>query len=165
MLPVIYKVKELKHGLLSVMAKPVSGEWVEDEFTGLKSLGVDKVVCLLEGFEQIEVGLELEEALCIKNNMEFALFPIPDRGLPDTQKASEFVAELYAELCAGKHIVIHCRAGIGRTGIIAGGVLVKSGMTSAEALALISSARGVQVPDTEEQVQWLGGFSRRFSSD
>lgn len=155
MLPTTYKVKNIENGILSVMAKPVSGEWIEDEFIGLKRLGIDKIVCLLEKYEQIEVGLVAEEELCIKNGIEFSSFPIPDRGLPDTLQANQFVHQLYHEICSGKHVVIHCRAGIGRTGIIAGGILVKSGLHAKEAFKLISSAREVQVPDTEEQEKWL----------
>jgi len=155
MLPTIYKVTEIESGILFVMAKPVSGEWIDDEFSGLKRLGIDKVVSLLEKFEEFEVGLESEEELCLKHGMEFSSFPIPDRGLPNTKLADQFVNDLLTDIRAGKHIAIHCRAGIGRTGIIAGGVLVKSGITAKEALSLISSARGVQVPDTEEQEAWL----------
>lgn len=155
MLPTTYKVKNIEKGTLSVMAKPVPGEWIEDEFTGLKKLGIDKVVCLLEKLEQQEVGLASEEELCIKNGIEYSSFPIPDRGLPETGQARIFIQELHQEICGGKHIVIHCRAGIGRTGIIAGGVLVRSGMPAKEAFAIISAAPGVQVPDTEEQENWL----------
>jgi len=158
MLPTIYKVKEIEKGVLSVMAKPVSGEWIEDEFVGFAQLGINKIVCLLEDFEQQEVGLASEEALCIKNNIEYVSFPIPDRGLPNTEHAISLAESLYTEIRAGKHIAIHCRAGIGRTGIIAGAVLVKSGMVANEAITLISEARGVPVPDTEEQENWLGSI-------
>lgn len=155
MLPTIYKVTEIERGILSVMAKPVSGEWIDDEFSGLKRLGIDKIVSLLEKFEETEVGLSSEEDLCLKHGMEFTSFPIPDRGLPNTKLAEQFLSDLLTEIRKGKHIAIHCRAGIGRTGIIAGGVLVKSGLSAKEAFELISSARGVQVPDTEEQEAWL----------
>lgn len=155
MLPTTYKVIEIEKGTLSVMAKPVPGEWIEEEFSGLKRLGIDKIVSLLESFEQCDVGLEKEEMLCIKNGMEYSSFPIPDRGLPNTLQAKKFSKELYTEICNGKHIVIHCRAGIGRTGIIAGAVIVNTGITALEAFTLISEARGVQVPDTEEQENWL----------
>lgn len=155
MLPTTYKVAEIEQGILTVMAKPVSGEWIEDEFSGFARLGINKIVSLLEAFEQHEVGLDAEATLCTKNGIEFISFPIPDRGLPDTQQAIKFAEELYSEICAGKHIAIHCRAGIGRTGIMAGAVLVKSGKSPEEAFTLISDARGVQVPDTEEQENWL----------
>lgn len=158
MLPTTYKVIAIEKGILSVMAKPVPGEWIEDEFIGLKRLGIDKVVCLLEAFEQNELGLAAEEDLCLKNGIEYVSFPIPDRGLPDTSQANTLIQNLHQEICSGKHVVIHCRAGIGRTGIIAGGVLVKFGLSAGEAFSLISKARGVQVPDTEEQESWLCAF-------
>ncbi len=158
MLPTTYKVLEIESGVLSVMAKPVPGEWIEDEFIGFARLGIDKIVCLLEDWEQLELGLGDEAKLCERNNIEYVSFPIPDRGLPRTNLALILAEELYTEICAGKHVAIHCRAGIGRTGIIAGAVLLKTGKTSKEAFALISDARGVRVPDTEEQENWLGSI-------
>ena len=38
---------------------------------------------------------------------------------------------------------------------LAGTVLIKSGIDAVETLSLISQARGVQVPDTQEQEDWL----------
>jgi len=137
------------------MAKPVPGEYIEDEFIGFSQLGINKIICLLEDWEQKELGLSAEEELCIKNGIEYISFPIPDRGLPETYSAFNLAAELYNEINAGKHVAIHCRAG---TGIMAGVVLLKSGRTSEEAFALISNARGTQVPDTEEQENWLGSI-------
>ena len=155
MLPTIYQVQKIGAGTLSVMAKPVSGEWIEDEFSGLRQQGITKVVSLLEAFEQVEVGLGLERELCEKNAMQFECFPIPDRGLPNTELANALVKKLAYEITKGQHVVIHCRAGIGRTGIIAAGVLVKTGLSAPDALDSISKARGVEVPDTEEQKNWL----------
>ena len=158
MYPTIYKVKNIGSGTLSVMAKPVSGEWIEDEFHGLKMLGIDVIVSLLEHDEEREVGLREESNLCSKNGILFVSFPIPDRGLPDTTQARILSEKLLLEINNGKHIVIHCRAGIGRTGIISGAILKESGLDTNLALELISSSRGVQVPDTKEQENWLANY-------
>jgi protein-tyrosine phosphatase len=158
MLPTTYQVIELENGVLSVMAKPVPGEYIEEEFIGFNRLGINKIVCLLEHWEQQELGLGAEEELCQKNGIEYLSFPIPDRGLPNTDLALSLAEHLYKEVCEGKHIAIHCRAGIGRTGIIAGSILLKAGKTSEEAFALISKARGIRVPDTEEQENWLASL-------
>ncbi|PID44002.1 MAG: protein tyrosine phosphatase [Gammaproteobacteria bacterium] len=157
MSPTIYQVKKIQSGMLSVMAMPATGKHIENEFFGLKRLGVSKVVCLLEWPEQCDLGLGAEQEYCEKYGLEYESFPIPDMGLPDTGPANRLLDQLANEIANGKHVVIHCRAGIGRTGMMAGGILVKTGMSPADALKLISLARGVQVPDTGEQVQWLSG--------
>ena len=158
MLPTTYKVIDIESGVLSVMAKPVPGEYIEDEFIGFAHLGINKIVCLLEDWEQKELGLASEEELCEKNGIEYLSFPIPDRGLPSTNSALALAENLFKEIRSGKHIAIHCRAGIGRTGIIAGTILLKLGKSSEEAFTLISKARGVRVPDTEEQENWLSSL-------
>lgn len=155
MLPTLYKVTNIESGTLSVMAKPVAGEWLRDEISGLRQFGVDRLVSLLELAEERELGLGDEGALCAEFGIHFSSFPIADRGLPDTQQARALAAGLLAEIRQGEHAAIHCRAGIGRTGIIAGAVLIAAEYSAADALALISAARGVAVPDTDQQLAWL----------
>ena len=142
-------------GRLSIMAKPIAGEWLEDSIQGLKQLQIDKVISLLEPYEQYELGLSQQSEYCELHGLEYLNFPIADRGLPSTIKAVNLAKQLSAEIEAGKHVVIYCRAGIGRTGIMAGAVLVASGVNPKTALQMISQARGVKVPDTDEQEAWL----------
>jgi protein-tyrosine phosphatase len=61
---------------------------------------------------------------------------------------------------AGRATLIHCRAGIGRSSVIAACALICSGMEADRALALIKDARGVSVPDTEEQRDWVIAFGK-----
>jgi protein-tyrosine phosphatase len=58
----------------------------------------------------------------------------------------------------GKNLVIHCRAGIGRSSLIAAGVLITLGSDASVALAEIGRARGLRVPDTAEQDEWIKTF-------
>jgi hypothetical protein len=46
------------------MARPRAGEWADEEFDGLKKLGVSSVVSLLEISETRELELNKEEELC-----------------------------------------------------------------------------------------------------
>lgn len=154
--PAIYQVELIGSGSLSVMAKPVSGEWIEDEFSGIANWGINRIVSLLEEHEAIEVGLGRERQLTEKYKMEFVSYPIPDRGLPHSvSEYLDFTQRIYHETAGGLHTVVHCRAGIGRTGLIAAGVLLHCGFEPKEAFELISKKRRVTVPDTEEQVDWV----------
>lgn len=51
---VIYEVVNIGTGKLSVMAMPVSGELIDEEFAGLRQFGIDHVVSLMELEEQFE---------------------------------------------------------------------------------------------------------------
>ena len=156
MKPGIYKVEFIGSGVLAVMAKPVSGEWIEEEFMGIANEGINSIVSLLELHESYELGLQNEKQLAEKNGMEFISYPLKDRGLPNSvNEFKKFTKELYYQIASGKNTVIHCRAGIGRTGVVAAGVLLHCGFEPDEAFNHISEKRGVQVPDTEEQIDWI----------
>jgi protein-tyrosine phosphatase len=151
MLPVIYEVVTIGTGKLSVMPMPASGEGV----AGLRQLGIDHVVSLLEVDEQSDVGLAEEEANCIKSGMRYTSFPITDRDVPQKADALALAATLHRDISSGEHVVIHCRAGIGRTGMIASAVLIQAGYSSGEAIHIVSFARGALIPDTVEQENWI----------
>ncbi|WP_417388545.1 protein-tyrosine phosphatase family protein [Gimesia sp.] len=154
--PTIYLIQTIGAGSLSVMARPVPGEWIDDEFVGIARLGISHVVSLLEDQEAIEIGLEEEPQLAEKHGMQFSSFPIADRCLPESAAAfADFTRTLYQGILKGSHTVVHCRAGIGRAGMTAAGILLQHGLTTSQAFELISKQRRVPVPDTPEQYHWV----------
>jgi len=154
--PSIFVVEPIGSGYIAVMAKPRTGEWIEDEFAGIAEYGVDRVVSLLEMDEAGEIGLGDESALCERNKMEFLSYPIPDRGLPaSVVEFARVTRGLYETTAGGINTVVHCRAGIGRTGIVTAGVLLHAAIEPDAAFEHIAKARGVAVPDTDEQRQWV----------
>jgi protein-tyrosine phosphatase len=66
-----------------------------------------------------------------------------------------------ARLNEGKAVAVHCRAGIGRSSLIAACVLVLLGLAPGTALDRIGKARGGNVPDTEGQRDWVDKFHER----
>jgi protein-tyrosine phosphatase len=84
--------------------------------------------------------------------LDFVPYPIPDRGVPDSHnEITEMANSLVARIARGESALIHCRAGIGRSALVAACVLVSGGIEASTALGLIALARGLMVPDTEEQ--------------
>jgi Cyclin-dependent kinase inhibitor 3 (CDKN3) len=101
------------------------------------------------------------EALCRQHGIEFISFPIPDHGVPTSLKeATGIVQMLTNRLGDGKAIAVHCRAGIGRSSLIAASVLVHLRADPAGAFDLIGQARGLSVPDTDAQREWVTAFCR-----
>ena len=70
--------------------------------------------------------------------------PIPDGGIPDAAFERQWVAVgAQARDCirGGSLVVIHCRAGLGRTGTIAARLLVELGMEPRAAIDLVRKTR------------------------
>jgi protein-tyrosine phosphatase len=83
--------------------------------------------------------------------------------VPNSSKAAlELLQALAKNLTEGKHVAVHCRMGIGRSALVAAGLLVITGYLPSEAFELIEQARGRPVPDTEAQRQWVEDFRIEF---
>jgi protein-tyrosine phosphatase len=91
--------------------------------------------------------------------MEFISFPVPDGSVPaSTREAMALAEAIVARLNEGKAVAVHCRAGIGRSSLIAACVLVLLGFAPGMAFDRIGKARGVKVPDTGGQRDWVDMF-------
>ncbi len=100
---------------------------------------------------------------------QYVRHPIPDHGLPrDAAQMKAILAEIRAQLAAGRLVYLHCRAGIGRTGMAAGCLLAEShgGEAALEELNHLwqHSARAASwasVPETDAQ----SAFVRAWQTD
>jgi len=143
------------------MARPRGGEELESEVAGWKAAGIGLVVSLLEASEVRELELRAEAQLCADHRVAFRSFPIRDRGTPEsTRELSALLAEMESAVRSGQAVAIHCRAGIGRTGLVAGSLLHRLGVPIGEVFHLLSRSRGVSVPDTDAQIQWVQKYAR-----
>jgi protein-tyrosine phosphatase len=124
-------------------------------------LGIDAVVSLLETHEDMELDLTREGETCGAHHIEYVSFPIADRGVPGSYfPAMQLLRDLDARLSRGNNVLIHCRQGVGRTGMIAAGLLIYHGIDPQTAIQRVSQARGIQVPETREQLAWLGNLEK-----
>jgi protein-tyrosine phosphatase len=149
----IFWIETASNLKLAIMARPRSGDWLEDEIANWAREGVGLVVCLLDREEVDELGLQSEPTVCRTNQIEFISYPIADRGVPTDAVSAVALAQRI--ISSGKPTAIHCRAGIGRSSVIAALTLRLAGISSEEAFSAIGEARRLAVPDTDAQREWV----------
>lgn len=147
-------------GKLALSARPRGGDWLNEDIARWKDAGIDTVLSLLTREEEHDLGLEDEANEVRRSGMRFLSLPIPDMEVPRSEPAMAATLEkLDALLTAGGNVVVHCRQGIGRTGLIAACLLVTKGISSGAAVEAVSVARGLEVPETPEQRRWIDHYA------
>jgi protein-tyrosine phosphatase len=149
-------------GRIAIAARPRADDWLETEIGEWRTSGLDMIVSLLEQEEVSELGLQREAEFCRASGIEFVSFPIPDRGVPEARQALQIANSIAGGIAQGRSIAIHCRAGIGRSSMIAACAMICSGIEADDALGLIKDARGLSVPDTDEQRDWIVAFGKTY---
>ncbi len=146
---------------LATAACPHGGHQLADELRAWKEANIEVVVSALTAAEARGRDVLAEGELCAQAGLTFISFPIGDRATPMTIAAvDEVVREITGHLTASRSVVIHCRAGIGRASMLAACTLVRAGVDADEAYARISLARGLMVPDTDAQKDWVRRFAQ-----
>ena len=153
----MYHVPCSTPGKLYVMPHPDPGR-LHQVLDDIRDRAVTTVVSLLADRDVVDLGLEQEDAFCRALGLRFIHHPIVDFGLPQPASFADLVKSLARDLAAGQSIVIHCRAGIGRSGMLACCILKQLGATADEAIACVSEARTTSVPDTPEQRRFIVAF-------
>jgi protein-tyrosine phosphatase len=162
----VFWVKEPGYPPVGIMPRPRGGAALGEEIARLKEQSVDVLVSLLTARETEGEELQLEGELCETSGIEFIWFPIPDRDVPPRDgRFAKFFQGLLDRLAEGKHVAIHCWAGIGRSGLVATCLLVAHNVSLNAAVRAISLARGWPIPDTEEQLAWAAEFAASYRKD
>ena len=152
----VFRIDSIGKGCLAIMAHPASAASVADTISEIAALGFHQVVSLLEPAEADALGLAQEAELVTAHSMKFVSFAIPDMGLPAcSAEFTRLVQLLFSEIETGTNTLIHCRGGIGRSGLLAAAVLLQCGQDVQTAFAQVSLMRGRQVPETAQQGDWL----------
>jgi protein-tyrosine phosphatase len=158
MRPELFTIQRSGPGTLSTMASPRGLGWLGDDMRGLAAAGVGVLVSLLTDDEMAELGLTAQAETARSAGLEFHRLPTPDRHVPDRGLGLALADRLKAHLKLGTGVAIHCRYGIGRSSTLAAMVMVAEGTQPEQALALISAARGMPVPDTGAQRESVLGL-------
>jgi atypical dual specificity phosphatase len=98
------------------------------------------------------------------NGLELLHLPVPDFTPPSKETIDDFLKHARFYRHEGKGIVVHCGAGIGRTGTMIACYLVDKGFEPAEAIKLVREARPGSI-ETIEQERAVFALAERTPED
>lgn len=149
----------------------LTGKWqrnVETDVARLKDFyKTDTLVSLIEAheFEQLKIQNLSDE--CDKAGIKFLPFPIMDISVPKSMADfSNLVTEILKRLQIPQKVVVHCKGGLGRTGLLAASVLIATGKTkdAKEAIYEVRKARSGTV-ETLEQEKFIEDFKQYWEEN
>jgi hypothetical protein len=140
------------------------GRWERDLVSDLEVVRAwkpDLVIALLEDHEFPLLGIARFRQDVATSGIPWVFAPIVDGSIPSAEFEEtwrELGPDVRSILRGGGRVLIHCRAGLGRTGLLAATLLVELGASPQMAIAAVRRAR----PGTiENPVQEAYVFTRR----
>ncbi len=141
---------------LGGMQKPGLLNDTEEDLEGLRNLGVKVLVSLTEDpFDITKLHAY---------GIQAAHYPIIDMSVPSLQEAESMCRYISELLDADHPTVLHCKAGLGRTGTILACVLVYRSMDPMRAIEAVRTVKPGYI-QTEEQLDFVGEFSAYLSHE
>jgi protein-tyrosine phosphatase len=125
----------------------LSGAWMRDlelDLNVIAAWGAKMVLTLVEPAELTALKVPHLGQEINRRGMAWRHLPIADYSVPDEvfeQQWAEQGQEIRALLRHGDAVLVHCKGGLGRAGMIAGRLLVELGVPPAEAIHSVRRAR------------------------
>jgi protein-tyrosine phosphatase len=142
---------------------PGRNETLSQAFDEIRSLSIDRIICLAP-LDDIRGKVRSYADAIESGNLPCActLYPIEDFGVPtDLEAFTVFTIDMAKLLNDSKRLLMHCGAGIGRTGTVACCVLLALGVAEDDARALIRKAGSR--PETDAQSALIHWFAQTKS--
>ena len=135
-----------------------------DPATTLASVDANVVVCLTHEHELADRYPAYVEWLRTNMPARAMWHPIADLHAPSEAVMVALVAALRARLSDGDRLVVHCAAGIGRSGTVAVALLLSMGVPLDAATTTVRSHRPMAGPESGPQRDLVVALSARYRS-
>lgn len=145
-----------------------SGSWARDLEADLRRLrehhGVDVLVSLIEPHEYEELGISALGEMAATLGLERLELAIADVSVPVGEAAfGRLIEEIVLRLGGGRSAVVHCKGGLGRSGLVAAAALVHLGAAPRAGIAQVRAARPGAI-ETAEQERYVERYVAAPSS-
>jgi ADP-ribosyl-[dinitrogen reductase] hydrolase len=114
------------------------------DLLAIRSWNASTVVSLIEEHEFSLLSVETLGVDIQRLGMRWLHLPIRDIDVPDARFVAAWSiagAEIHERIDAGERILIHCRGGLGRTGLLAALILVERGCAPRDAINRVRAVR------------------------
>ena len=141
----------------------IDAPWARDlglDVDVIANWGAQVVVTLIEDHEFDLLDVRDLGATIRSRGIAWHHLPIRDVDIPDQRFHHGWpalVPDLVRRLRAGGRIVVHCRGGLGRSGLLAAFLVIEFGAAPGEAIDVVRRARPGAI-ETREQERFVAGY-------
>ena len=151
--------------------KDRSAHWDRDlgeDLDLIRDWGASAVVTLIEDHELRLLAVEDLGQEVKRRGMDWMHLPIRDVNVPDDRFERAWALTgptLHRRIDRGEGILIHCRGGLGRTGLVAGLILVEGGVTPRQAIVRVRAVRPHAIETRAQEGYVLNAKPRETPKD
>ncbi|CUH66190.1 hypothetical protein TG4357_02297 [Thalassovita gelatinovora] len=143
-------------GILAICPLPGRGGSYDEDIEHLREWTPSLMISLTTEAEMVSEGAAHLGPDMIESGCRWVHMPVPDFGVPDPDFTAQWPEVSHTALTAlkgGGRVVVQCRGGCGRSGMVALRLMVEAGEEGEAALARLRAARPCAV-ETEAQMDW-----------
>ena len=141
-----------------------TGPWERDldaDFDTITAFGAAQIITLMEApeLEGVAIPIRRLRAASVRHAVHWRHWPIVDFNTPDAAFEDLWANEagdVCAELAGGGKVLVHCRGGRGRSGLVAARLLIELGVSNEEAFAAVRAAEPLAMETAVQEAHVRG---------
>ena len=131
----------------------------------MQRVGADGVVCLTREHELADRYPDYVAWLRAQPSQRVLWYPIHDLQAPALEEFAPVLTDIVERIVAGRRLIVHCAAGIGRAGTTAVAVLVSLSVPLDEAIEHVRRHRPAAGPEVGTQLVLVRRLHEQLTTD